>query len=285
MNDKMSWARSWAMAVIVASLCGCAAVRGPQDPARAQDAVGNQHRQQSQLDRIRKSGVLRVGVLSMTPWAMADDSGGWSGFDVDVATRLAANLGVRVEFARVSWASAADDTAEGRVDLTTGLWPGPRRGLVVNFSEPYATTDVSLVVDRAGASRLARLSDYDNPAVRIGVRSGGLSETVARERWPKATLVAFDSDEGQLDALARGAVTGLAARTPVPSLIVASDPTRYAMPFREPLARRSEVFAIPRGDADFLAYLNAWVRHHDETGWLGERRRFWLESLVWQVPP
>lgn len=279
MNDKMRRMRPWVIAAVFTGLAGCATVPGP---GRSAPAATTAPAERSQLDRIRKAGVLRVGVLGMTPWAMADAAGEWTGFDVDVASRLAADLGVRPVFVRVSWASAADDTADGRVDVTTGLWPAPRRGLVVNFSEPYATTGVGLVVDRALASRLTRLSDYDAPAVRIGVRSGGLSETVARERLPRATLVMFDSDEAQLDALSRGAVTALAARTPVPAHIAAADPRRFAEPFPETLARRSEVFAIPRGDTDFLAYLNAWVRHHEETGWLPQRRRFWLESLAWR---
>lgn len=277
-------------AALLAGLAGCTTAQGPLDStpsrkssdARETSAPIAAPAFKSQLDRIRKAGVLRVGVLSMTPWAMTDRQGAWIGFDVDLATRLAEDLGVRAEFVRVSWNSAADDTAEGRVDLTTGLWPGPRRGLVVNFSEPYASVGVQLVVNRARASTLTRLSDYDAASVRIGVRGGGLSETVARERFPKATIVSFESDEAQLDALASGKVVALAARAPVPAYLVAHDAKKFAVPFREVLTQRSEVFAIPRGDADFLAYLNAWVRHHEETGWLGNRRAYWLNTLAWQ---
>lgn len=277
-------------AALLTGLIGCTTAQGPvgstlpQKPADARTtaapAAVTVHT--SQLDRIRKAGVLRVGVLSMTPWAMPDRQGAWIGFDVDLATRLAEDLGVRAEFVRVSWNSAADDTAEGKVDLTTGLWPGPRRGLVVNFSEPYANVGVQLVTNRAKASKLTRLSDYDAASVRIGVRGGGLSETVARERFPKATIVAFDSDEAQLEALASGKVVALAARAPVPAYLVAHDAKKFAVPFRDVLTQRSEVFAIPRGDADFLAYLNAWVRHYEETGWLGHRRAYWLHTLAWE---
>ena len=276
-------------AALLTGLFGCTTV---QDGAPAQRtdarvpaasaAAPGQSQHTSQLDRIRKAGVLRVGVFGMVPWAMTDRQGAWTGFDVDLANRLAEDLGVRVEFVRVSWTSAADDTAEGKVDLTTGLWPGPRRGLVVNFSEPYATVGVQLVVHRARASKLTRLSDYDAASVRIGVRAGGLSETVARERLPKATIVPFDSDEAQLEALSSGKVVALAARSPVPAYLVAHDAKKFAVPFADTLARRSEVFAIPRGDADFLAYLNAWVRYQEETGWLGNRRAYWLNTLAWQ---
>lgn len=273
----------WLLAALVASasLAGCASppsatAAKPVESAEAKAPAGDH------VASIRKAGVLRVGVLSMVPWAMPDRHGEWTGFDVDIGRQLAADLGVRVEFVRISWGGAADDVADGRVDVAAGLWPGPRRGLVVNFSDPYASTLITLVASREKASGLSKLVDFDKPGVRLGVRRGGLSENVARERLKSATLVPFDSDKAQLDALGSGEIAGLVARTPTPEFIALIDPRSFTLPLAEPMALRSEVFAIARGDADFLAYLNAWVRYREETGWLPQRRLYWLGSLAWR---
>jgi polar amino acid transport system substrate-binding protein len=237
------------------------------------------------VERIRRAGVLRVGVFAQLPWAMADRSGAWSGFDIDVGRQLAQDLGVRVEFVRVSWIGAADDAAAGRVDVVAGLWPGPRRALVVDFSAPYASAQVELVVNREKAAGLRALSDFDRATVRIGVREGGLSQATARAVFPKATLLAFDSDAGELDALLSGRLHAVVGRTPAPALLVHAAPDKLAMPLPQVLASRSESFAVARGDADWLAYLNAWIRFSEENGWLGQRRAYWFEGIDWHASP
>jgi len=274
----------WVRVGLLAALVALAACASPPDTTAARPAESAEAKAPADdpMARIRKAGVLRVGVLSMVPWAMPDRHGEWIGFDVDVGRQLAADLGVRAEFVRMSWGGAADDVAAGRVDVAAGLWPGPRRGLVVNFSNPYASTLITLVASREKTGGLSELGDFDKPGVRLGVRRGGLAEAVARERLKNATIVPFDSDEAQLGALGSGEVAGVVARTPTPELIALIDPRGFNLPLAEPLALRSEVFAIARGDADFLAYLNTWIRYREETGWLPQRRAYWLGSLAWR---
>jgi hypothetical protein len=60
------------------------------------------------------------------------------------------------------------------------------------------------------------------------------------------------------------------------------DAQRITSPLTEPLARRSEAFAIRQRDVDFLAYLDAWVHFQRESGWLGQRRAYWFEGVDWQ---
>jgi ABC-type amino acid transport substrate-binding protein len=36
------------------------------------------------------------------------------------------------------------------------------------------------------------------------------------------------------------------------------------------------------GDPDFLAFLNSWMRYQQDTGWLAERRKYWLNSFAWE---
>ena len=50
------------------------------------------------LQQIKESGTLRVGLSTFVPWAMRDKQGDLIGFEVDVAKRLAADAGLKVEF-------------------------------------------------------------------------------------------------------------------------------------------------------------------------------------------
>ena len=52
---------------------------------------------------IQKRGSLKVGMSTFVPWAMRDKQGGLIGFEIDVATKLAADMGVEVEFVPTAW--------------------------------------------------------------------------------------------------------------------------------------------------------------------------------------
>ena len=49
------------------------------------------------IDNIIKRGELRVGLSSFVPWAFVNKNGELVGFEVDVAKKLAKDLGVKVK--------------------------------------------------------------------------------------------------------------------------------------------------------------------------------------------
>ena len=49
---------------------------------------------ESTIEQVQKKGILRVGMSTFVPWAMRDKKGNLIGFEIDVATRLAKDIGV-----------------------------------------------------------------------------------------------------------------------------------------------------------------------------------------------
>ena len=114
-------------------------------------------------------------------------------------------------------------------------------------------------------------------AAGLGVRA-----EFVRTSWGS---VADDAAEGHVD-VAMGMWPGprraLVSRSPAPTFIALVNPQHFALPLSEPLARRSEIFLLARGDADVLSYLNTRIRFHDEGGCLPQRRAHRLGSLAWR---
>ena len=46
------------------------------------------------IEDIQKRGSLKVGMSTFVPWAMRDKQGDLIGFEIDVATKLAKDMGV-----------------------------------------------------------------------------------------------------------------------------------------------------------------------------------------------
>lgn len=237
------------------------------------------------LDSVRNAGVLRVGVVVIPPWALPGPSGELVGFEVDVARKLADDLGVRVELVRTSLAGYAGDLGAGRFDIAAaGLWPTPSSALLVNFSQPYAVNSVELLGNTKKLGDKPGRAALDKASVSIGVRAGSHSEAVVRRRFPQARTVTFDTDEKFFEEFSAGKLDAIVAAAPVSDYLAAAFP-KSSFKSQSTLATRREAFAIERGDPDFLAYLNAWIVFHEDIGWLEQRRNHWFRSLDWMSKP
>ena len=52
---------------------------------------------ESVIQTIMKRGKMKVGMATFVPWAMRDKKGELIGFEIDVARKVAADLGVEIE--------------------------------------------------------------------------------------------------------------------------------------------------------------------------------------------
>ncbi len=104
---------------------------------------------ESVIETIQRRGALKVGVSTFEPWAMRDRSGDLVGFEVDVATKVAADMGVAVEFAPTSWDGIIPALIAGKFDVIIGgLSIRPQRNLTINFTIPYAPSGMGIAANR-----------------------------------------------------------------------------------------------------------------------------------------
>jgi Na+/H+-dicarboxylate symporter len=91
------------------------------------------------LDRIRQRGTLRVGYfLDSLPFAYFNSAGDLVGFDVEMAHKLARELGARPEFVPVDRQAIAAALAQGTCDLVmSGIVVTTERAANMLFSSVY----------------------------------------------------------------------------------------------------------------------------------------------------
>ncbi len=107
------------------------------------------------LAEIEKRGKLRVGITQIVPWAMHDKQGNLIGLSVDVARKLARDMGVEVEFHPVEFPYLISDLLADRYDIIiSGFSIVADRALQINFSAPYYNTDVTLAANLKTAGGL-----------------------------------------------------------------------------------------------------------------------------------
>lgn len=234
------------------------------------------------LTMIRRSNRLNVGVASYVPWAMHDKNGKLIGFEIDVAQKLADDLGVELHLMPSGQSSLLDNLLSKRVDiLVTGMYPTPQRALLVNFSEPYSKSKIELIASRDKMRDKGDRKNYNDPDVTIGVVSGAVYESIARAEFPKAKIRLFDNEADLMEAVGSGAINAAMASTPGPEFAMKHGGARIFRPLADPISTMDESLAIRKGDVDFLNYLNTWIRYYERNGWLKAKREYWFEGTDW----
>ncbi len=235
------------------------------------------------LTIIRRRNRLDVGVASFIPWAMHDKNGNLIGFNVEVAKKLASDLGVQLNLMPAGHVSLLPDLTNKRYDiLITGMYPTPSRALLANFSEPYSTSKIELIASRDKMGRKDEKRDFDDDSVTIGIISGTVYGNYAASEFPKAKTQMFDDEASMIEAVANGTISAAIASKPGPEFAVKNSNGKIYKPFSRPLGELDEALAIRKGDVDFLNYLNTWIRYNERNGWLEKQRNYWFEGTEWK---
>lgn len=147
------------------------------------------------LDKINERGTLRVGMSTFVPWAMRDKQGDLIGFEIDVAERLAADSGWKVEFVPTAWDGIIPALLAKKFDVIIGgMSVTPERSKSVLFTTPYSHSGVQVAANKELASGFSEMSDFNSRRVKIAARRGAFTVQVAREAFPKAKILQFDDD-------------------------------------------------------------------------------------------
>ncbi|MGC6551866.1 transporter substrate-binding domain-containing protein [Streptococcus sp. VTCC 12905] len=133
-----------------------------------------------QVQAIIERGVLRVGVKQDVPnfGYKNPDSGEFEGLEIDIARRIADELGVDIEFTPVTAQTRGPLLDNGQVDLVIATFTiTEERKLLYNFTTPYYTDAVGFLVNKD--SGIKTFTDLNGKT--IGVAQGSITRTLVSE--------------------------------------------------------------------------------------------------------
>lgn len=254
----------------------------PLNSAAAGD-IQKQLSAESTVERVLQRGVLTVGMSTFVPWAMRDKNGDLIGFEIDVATRLAEDMGVRVAFIPTKWDGIIPSLLAGKFDVIIGgMGITAQRGLKVNFTIPYDYTGMSMVAHKELAEGFESLEDFNQPDVVLVARLGATPVAAARRYMPRAELRQFDDESQAIQELVNGNAHAMVASAPLPAFLALRHKDRLFLPLEESFTREPIAFAVRKGDFDTVNYFNNWITIVESEGWLKERKKYWFETRDWE---
>lgn len=140
------------------------------------------------LERVKASGVLRIGaVADGAPYYQKSLSdGSWRGFYIDICTKLAEDLGVKLSITETTWGNSVLDLQADKIDVFFGLNPTPERQKVIDFSGPVFKNAFTLIVRKGVEGQT--WNDFNKPEMRIAVDAGSSHDSAVTRHAPKAEV-------------------------------------------------------------------------------------------------
>ena len=247
----------------------------------AQDAA-KQLSSESVIETIKKRGTMRVGLDFFVPWAMRAKNGELVGFEVDVATKVAEDMGVKLELVPTAWDGIIPALLSGTFDVViAGMSITPERHLRINFTNPYASSGMMIAASTESAPGLSKASDFNDRKYTVGGKRGTIGVDAAKKYAPKAKLRQYDEEAVALQDVTNGTISAYYTSSPVPERAVASSGGRLYLPVTVPFDGTLESFAVRKGDPDALSYFNSWILLNTHSGWLKERHDYWFVGDDW----
>ncbi len=157
---------------------------------------------------IKARGKLIVGIQGDNPpWGFVTSAGKQDGFDADMATLFAKELGVTVEFVPLEVNNRIPALTSGRVDvLFATMAMLPDRAKAVQFSKPYNANAIVLIGPKAKSIK----TNEDMANMTISVAKGAAQDTQVTKNAPaSATIRRYDGDAASVQALISGQAEAL----------------------------------------------------------------------------
>ncbi len=235
------------------------------------------------LEDVKKRGVLRVGMSTFVPWAMNDKEGNLVGFEIDVATALAKDMGVRIEFVPTKWSGIIPALLTSKFDVIIGgMGITEERSKKVDFSDPYDYSGMSIVASRKKAPGFTSLADFNKSDIIIAARLGTTAADAAKKNFPEAQLKLFDDEAQAIQELLTDRVHAVVASSPLPEFQAIKYSTRFYLPVSETFEKEPIGFAFKKDEDSLREYFNGWIKKKWSDGFLRGRKQYWFNTREWE---
>jgi len=232
----------------------------------------------STLERIKRSGVLRVAVLvGQEPYFHKDlPTGKWSGACIDMANDIAAKLSAKVEMVESTWGNQILDLQGDKVDLAFAVNPTPERALVIDFSTPILVHSFT-VITRKGFARPQTWEEINKPEVKIAVDIGSTHDLIARRYCSKATILGFKTRDEAILAVATGRADCNVSLAVLAVSTLKKNPNLGDLVIPRPLLTLPTNMGIrAESDRRYKDFLSAWA---DYSRAMGQTREWMLKGF------
>ena len=217
---------------------------------------------ESRLKKILDSGALRVGTTGdWNPMSVKDPaSNGYKGYDIDMMTEFAKDMGVKVEFVATDWKTLVNGVVSDKYDITGSASLSVGRAKVAGFSDPYfelATVPLTL---KKNAEKFKDWDDINKAGVSVAATLGTTQESQVKAFFPAAAHKIVEAPARDFQEVLAGRADVHITSNVEAATLVERFPELMIVPVKAPRARTPIALLTAQDDQIWLNFVNHWVR-------------------------
>jgi polar amino acid transport system substrate-binding protein len=242
---------------------------------------GSSNAAPDKLQQVISAGKVRVAdCLSFAPFGFMDESGKPAGYDVDIATEMAKQLGVTLEMVDTTADNRIPNLQTDKVDVVIcNFTENPVRAKQINFTIPYVIAGEVLLVKKD--SSINGISDLDGKTV--AVVTGSTNAEIITAANPNAKTQSYPTSAAAVLAVKTGQADAMVEDSNFQTYQAKLDPTlRVTADSLIPLEHNG--FGVAQGQLNWLEWQNQFIFWLNHTGKNRELYNKWFGmDPLWPV--
>jgi len=234
----------------------------------------------SRLNQILEKGVLRVGTTGdWNPMTVRDPATNtYKGFDIEMVTALAADLGVRLQFVPTDWKTLVNGIVANKYDVSTSASITPARIKTVGFTKTYYQVGSVPMTLKSNAGRFKTWEDINRQDVTVAVTLGTSFEQQVKAFFPKARIRSVEAPARDFqEVLSRRADVSITSNLEAATLIQ-THPQMTVVPVERPKKPADLALIVAQDDQVWLNYLNHWITIKTNRGFFEKLQEKWMPT-------
>ena len=235
------------------------------------------------IDSIVKHGTLKVGVSgNQPPYVMHDDAGELMGFDVDLASAIAAAMNVQIEFVELPFEDLLKALDKRHVDLVmSGMDITLQRSSRAMFVGPYAMAGKSILTSKTSMDKFSELAALNQASAKVVALAGSTSVEFVEQLMPKVQLTPVKDYDTGVDMIKSGAADFMVADMAICVLSVVMNPDSDLAALPKPLSLQPIGIAVNAKHPNLHALVGSYLDSYEKLGMLQQLRLKWFENAEW----
>ena len=231
----------------------------------------------SVLNEILSDGVLKVGTTGdWNPMTMKDTAtNSYSGYDIDVMTELAKDLGVKVEFVPTDWKTLVSGVTSGKYHMTGSASISAARAKATGYSNSYFSLATVPLILKKNADKFTDWADLDKASVTVAATLGTTQEKQVKQFFPKAKYKIVEAPARDFQEVLAGRADAHITSNVEAYKLVAKYPEMMVVPVSAPKAPTPIAMLLPQADQVWINYVNTWIALKTERGFFADLGRKW----------
>ena len=225
----------------------------------------------SVLDEIVQNGILKVGTTGDFPgWSFKNpETNEYEGFDIDVAKKLASDMGVDVEFVPTDWKNLVSGVVSSKYHMTSSASITAKRALTAGYTDSYYGTGTVAMTLVKNKSEIINWESIDG-SKSIAVTMGTVFENEAKKSFPNSKIIAIEAPAREYQEVLSGrADVSLTSKVDALKLVTLY-PELSIINIDEPKNAKLFAILVPREDQEWINFINHWIADQKNKGFFDQ---------------